>query len=173
VALLLLVAEKIGSRRRGMEELGLLDAVVVGCAQVIALIPGASRSGSTIMGGLFAGQKRETAARFSFLLSIPAIAASGLLEMREAAEMLPEGSAMPLVVATIVSAVVGWASIYFLLRFLRNHSTNIFIVYRVALGLLIVALLLSGVVRPLDSAEPGQRADGVETSAPVADSRSR
>jgi undecaprenyl-diphosphatase len=167
VALLLLAAEKVGSRRRGMEELGVLDAVVVGCAQVIALIPGASRSGSTIMGGLFAGQKRETAARFSFLLSIPAIAASGLLEMREAAEMLPAGSAAPLAVATVVSGIVGWASIYFLLRFLRSHSTGVFIVYRVALGVLIAALLLAGAVRPLDSAEPGHRA-GAGTGATVA-----
>jgi len=158
VALLLLVAEKVGSRRRGMEELGLVDALVVGCAQVIALIPGASRSGSTIMGGLFAGETRETAARFSFLLSIPAIAASGLLEMREAVEMLPAGSAAPLALATVVSAAVGWASIYFLLRFLRNHSTRVFVGYRVALGLLIMALLVAGVVRPLDAAEPSHGA---------------
>jgi undecaprenyl-diphosphatase len=172
VALLLLVAEKVGSRRREMEELGLLDAIIVGSAQVIALIPGASRSGSTIMGGLFAGQTRETAARFSFLLSIPAIAASGLLEMREAARMLPEGSAGPLVVATVVSAVVGWASIYFLLRFLRSHSTGVFIGYRVALGVLILALLVTGVVQPLDSAEPGHGAGGA-TPAAVAGSGSR
>ncbi|HZI20653.1 MAG TPA: undecaprenyl-diphosphate phosphatase [Pyrinomonadaceae bacterium] len=167
VALLLLVAEKVGSRRRGMEELGLLDAVVVGCAQVIALIPGASRSGSTIMGGLFAGQERETAARFSFLLSIPAIAASGLLEMREAARMLPAGSAGPLLVATVVSAVVGWASIYFLLRFLRSHSTGVFIAYRVALGALIVGLLLAGVVRPLDSVEPAHGGAAASHAGPA------
>src|ERR671920_2348285 len=103
VAVLLLVAERVGSKRRGMEDLTLKDALAVGFAQVLALIPGASRSGSTIMGGLFAGEKRETAARFSFLLSIPAIAASGLLELKEAVDKLPAGSAAPLVVATIVS----------------------------------------------------------------------
>ena len=75
-----------------MDQLGISDALAVGCAQVLALIPGSSRSGSTIMGGLFAGVTRETAARFSFLLSIPAIAASGLLELKEAIHKLPEGS---------------------------------------------------------------------------------
>jgi len=149
VALLLLVAEKVGSRRRGMEELGLRDALAVGFAQVLSLIPGASRSGSTIMGGLFAGEKRETAARFSFLLSIPAITASGLLELREAVEQLPAGSAVPLAVATLVSAAVGYASIWFLLRFLRTHSTGVFIGYRVLVGALILLLLFVGWISPL------------------------
>jgi undecaprenyl-diphosphatase len=149
VALLLLVAEKVGTRRRGMEELGLRDAAAVGFAQVLSLVPGASRSGSTIMGGLFAGEKRETAARFSFLLSIPAITASGLLELREALHLLPEGSAAPLVVATVVSGLVGYASIWFLLRFLREHSTGVFIGYRLVVGALILALLFAGAVNPL------------------------
>lgn len=149
VALLLLVAEKVGARRRGMEELGVGDALAVGFAQVLALIPGASRSGSTIMGGLFAGETRETAARFSFLLSIPAIAASGLLELREALHRLPPNIAAPLVVATIVSGVVGYASIWFLLRFLRTHSTGVFIAYRLIVGGLILLLLSRGVIQPL------------------------
>ena len=149
VALLLLVAEKVGTRRRGMEELGLLDALAVGFAQVLSLIPGASRSGSTIMGGLFAGERRETAARFSFLLSIPAITASGLLELREAVHSLPAGSALPLVVATVVSGLVGYASIWFLLRFLREHSTGVFIGYRLVVGALILALLFAGTINPL------------------------
>ena len=84
VALLLGLAELVGKRNRSLEELGISDALAVGFAQVLALIPGSSRSGSTIMAGLFAGQTRETAARFSFLLSIPAIAASGVLELKEA-----------------------------------------------------------------------------------------
>jgi undecaprenyl-diphosphatase len=100
------------------------------------------------MGGLFAGETRETAARFSFLLSIPAIAASGLLELREAVEKLPAGSAVPLVVATIVSALVGYASIWFLLRFLRTHSTGIFIGYRLVVGALILLLLSAGMISP-------------------------
>ena len=149
VALLLALAEKIGKRRREMKDLGVLDALAVGGAQVLALIPGASRSGSTIMGGLFAGETRETAARFSFLLSIPAIFASGLLELREAVEKLPAGSAVPLTVATIVSALVGYASIWFLLRFLRTHSTGIFIGYRLIVGAAILLLLSAGFIQPV------------------------
>jgi undecaprenyl-diphosphatase len=110
------------------------------------LIPGSSRSGSTIMGGLFAGLTRETAARFSFLLSIPAIAASGLLELKEAMHKLPAGSSLPLVVATIVSGLVGYASIWFLLRYLRTHSTGIFIVYRLIVGAAIISALLGGYI---------------------------
>src|ERR687885_316855 len=98
VAGLLAAAEKVGTHRRGMEALGLGDALAVGFAQCLALIPGASRSGSTIMGGLFAGEQRETAARFSFLLSIPAVGASGLLELKEAVHRLPQGSAVSLAV---------------------------------------------------------------------------
>ena len=149
VALLLAIAEKVGKRRREMKDLGVGDALAVGGAQVLALIPGASRSGSTIMGGLFAGETRETAARFSFLLSIPAIAASGLLELKEAITKLPDGSAVPLVVATIVSALVGYASIWFLLRYLRTHSTGIFIGYRLIVGAAILLLLSAGVVQPV------------------------
>ena len=146
VGLLLTIAEFVGKRDHGMTQLGVRDALAVGFAQVLALIPGSSRSGSTIMGGLFAGQTRETAARFSFLLSIPAIAASGLLELREAIEKLPAGSYGSLAVATVVSGVVGYASIWFLLRFLRTHSTGIFIVYRVIVGGLILAALAVGYV---------------------------
>ena len=149
VALLLLVAEKVGTRRRGMEDLSLVDALAVGFAQVLSLLPGASRSGSTIMGGLFAGEKRETAARFSFLLSVPAITASGLLELREAVHSLPAGSAAPLAVATVVSGVVGYASIWFLLRFLREHSTGVFVGYRLLVGALILLLLFVGAINPL------------------------
>ena len=148
VALLLAVAERVGSKRRGMAELGLKDALAVGGAQVLALIPGASRSGSTIMGGLFAGEQRETAARFSFLLSIPAVAASGLLELKEAVHKLPEGSALPLAVATVTAGVVGYASIWLLLRYLRTHSTAVFIFYRLALGAALLFMLWRGTIRP-------------------------
>jgi undecaprenyl-diphosphatase len=129
-----------------MSQLRIRDALAVGFAQVVSLIPGSSRSGSTMMGGLFSGLTRETAARFSFLLSIPAIAASGLLELREAIHKLPDGSYGALIVATIVSGAVGYASIWFLLRFLRTHSTGVFIVYRVIVGGLILAALAAGYV---------------------------
>jgi undecaprenyl-diphosphatase len=152
VALLLLLAEFVGTRRKDLHDLGVVDSLAVGFAQVLALIPGASRSGSTIMGGLFAGEKRETAARFSFLLSIPAIAASGLLELKEAVDKLPPDSALPLAIATIVSGAVGYASIFFLLRFLRTRSTGIFIVYRLVLGGMILALLAAGLLSPMGEA---------------------
>ncbi len=146
VAVLLVLAELVGKRNRSLADLGVKDALAVGCAQVLALIPGSSRSGSTIMAGLFADQTRETAARFSFLLSIPAIAASGVLELKEAIHKLPDGSYLPLIVASIVSGVVGYASIWFLLRFLRTHSTGIFIGYRLIVGTVIILALLSGYV---------------------------
>ncbi len=146
VAVLLALAELVGKKARSMEQLGIGDALAVGCAQVLALIPGSSRSGSTIMGGLFTGLTRETAARFSFLLSIPAIAASGVLELKEAIHKLPHGSSLPLIVATIVSGVVGYASIWFLLRFLRTHSTGVFIVYRLVVGAAIIIALFGGYI---------------------------
>ena len=148
VALLLMLAERIGSHRKQMKDLGLSDAIVVGSFQVLALIPGASRSGSTIMGGIFAGETRETAARFSFLLSIPAIAASGLLELREAVTILPSESFVPLIVGTVVAGIVGYLSIWALLAFLRRNSMMVFIVYRLVLGSLILLLLWQGVIEP-------------------------
>ena len=163
VALLLAIAEFVGKKKRGMEDLGIGDALAIGGAQVLALIPGSSRSGSTIMAGLFAGETRETAARFSFLLSIPAVAASGLLELKEALHNLPHGSLAPLAVATIVSGIVGYATIWFLLRFLRTHTTGIFIGYRLLLGALILILLFSGRITPLNG--PGAaHADNAITS---------
>lgn len=148
VALLLMLAEFVAKHRRGMEQLGFRDALAVGLAQCLALIPGSSRSGSTIMAGLFVGEKRETAARFSFLLSIPAVAASGLLELRKAIHELPPGSFNSLLVGTIVAGVVGYVSIWFLLRFLRTHTTGVFIGYRLLVGAAILFLLFSGRINP-------------------------
>lgn len=148
IAVLLTFAELVGSRRKEITEFGLLDALAVGFAQVLALIPGASRSGSTIMGGLLAGQKREAAAKFSFLLSIPAIAASGLLQLKEAWSILPAESVLPLIVGTVISGVVGYLSIWFLIAFLRNNSTAIFIVYRLVVGAAILILVWQGVINP-------------------------
>lgn len=144
VALLLIVAEVVGKRKRRLQDLGLGDALAVGLAQCLALIPGSSRSGSTMMAGLFVGQTREAAARFSFLLSIPVIAASGVLELFEAIEKLPPGSLANLAAGTVVSAVVGYLSIAFLLRFLRTHSTGVFIGYRILVGGAILIMLLTG-----------------------------
>jgi undecaprenyl-diphosphatase len=149
VALLLTIAEFVGKKQRRMQELGVGDALAVGWAQCLALIPGSSRSGSTIMAGLFAGETRETAARFSFLLSMPAIAASGLLELKQAVHLLPQGSLATLAIGTVASGIVGYASIWFLLRFLRTHSTGVFIGYRLIVGIAILIMLFNGRISPL------------------------
>ncbi|MFV0388811.1 MAG: undecaprenyl-diphosphatase UppP [Pyrinomonadaceae bacterium] len=146
VAVLLLIAEFVGKQTKETRDIGIFEALVVGCSQVLALIPGASRSGSTIMGGLFAGLTRETAARFSFLLMIPAITASGLLELIEAWKILPQDGFISLGIGTLVSGVVGYLSIWFLLSYLKKHSTGIFIVYRIILGAAILILLWRGVI---------------------------
>jgi len=148
IALLLILAEVVGSRRKQMRDLGISDAIFVGLAQVLALMPGSSRSGSTIMGGLFAGQTRETAARFSFLLSVPAITASGLLELREAYHLLPVESLYPLIASTVVAGIVGYLSIWFLIAFLKKRSTGVFIAYRIVLGSVLLVLLWQGIITP-------------------------
>jgi len=147
VGVLLFIAERVGSQRKDMRHLGLWDAIVVGVSQVLSLMPGASRSGSTIMGGLFSGLKRETAARFSFLLSIPAITASGLLELREAIHILPQESFSPLIVGTLVAAITGYLAIWFLLSYLKRHTTDVFVYYRLILGAVILILLYYGVLQ--------------------------
>lgn len=145
LALLLAVADRVGAKRRGVESLGARDALVVGALQVLSLVPGASRSGTTLTGGFFSGLTREAAARFSFLLSIPAIAASGLLEMPLAIERAASQPG-PLVVATLAAGVSGYAAIWWLLRFLQRHDARVFVAYRVALGVAILALVAWGVL---------------------------
>lgn len=146
IAVLLLLAEFIGSQRKELKEFGLVDALTQGFCQVLSLIPGASRSGSTIMGGLLAGEKREAAARFSFLLMMPAITASGLLELKEAYHLLSKDDLVQLAIGTLVSAVVGYLSIWFLLAFLRKRSTGVFIAYRIIVGAAILILLYGGYI---------------------------
>jgi undecaprenyl-diphosphatase len=140
---LLVIAEIVGKQKRDLKTIKASDAITVGIAQVFALIPGFSRSGSTICGGLFAGLTREAAARFSFLLSIPAIAASGLLELPKALHSA-NTNWTSLAIATVVSAITGYLSIAFLLNYLRRHTTFLFVGYRIALGLLLIALLVTG-----------------------------
>ena len=147
LAILLTIAELVGSQRRDIQQIRLVDAIVVGVAQVLALIPGSSRSGSTITGGLLSGLNREAAARFSFLLSIPAVGASGLLELPKALHSI-SGGWVALGVATVVSGISGYLSIAFLLRYLQRHTTYAFVAYRIALGLLLIWLLSSGRVLP-------------------------
>ncbi len=139
-------AEKVGRRDRVEDEINTKDAIVVGSAQALSLIPGASRSGTTITAGLFRGLNRETAARFSFLLSIPAVVLSGLFEARHIGEKGSPGMGLT-AVAVVFAFVVGLASINWLMNWLANHSTFIFIYYRIALGALLFVLLGTGVLK--------------------------
>ncbi|NUN09415.1 MAG: undecaprenyl-diphosphatase UppP [Ignavibacteriaceae bacterium] len=148
LAIILAVAEKTAKFKYELKDVNLTRALIVGFAQAVALIPGSSRSGTTITAGLFVGFNRETAARFSFLLSIPAILASGLLQLKEALPYLNADSSLTLVIATVVSALSGWLAIDFLLKFLRKYSTFIFIYYRILLGIIILSLLYSGYIQP-------------------------
>lgn len=134
LAAILWIAELVGKRTRTLAQATWIDALVVGFAQSLALIPGSSRSGTTITAGLLVGMRREDAARFSFLLSIPAVFASGLLQLYQMRAFMGELGAANVIVATVVSAIVGYASIEFLLRYLRTHSTAVFIAYRIVLG---------------------------------------
>jgi len=146
LAIALGAAEKVGRRNRDEEQIETTDAVVVGAAQALALIPGASRSGTTITAGLFRGLDRETAARFSFLLSIPAVVLSGGYEaVRHVNDKGGPGGGLT-GIAVIFAFVVGLASIAWLMRWLTSHSTFVFIYYRVGLGVLLIVLLSTGVV---------------------------
>lgn len=145
-AILLWLAERVGTGRKELKDLGVWESLAVGFAQVFALIPGSSRSGTTIAGALAVGISRATAARFSFLLSIPAVAASGLLELKHALGDVNGIGQMNLLIATLASGLVGYASIAFLLSYLRTHTTNLFVGYRLAVGLILLALVIFGVV---------------------------
>lgn len=161
LALLLAVIELVVRRRvaagnlgRDVDEVTWRDAIVVGLAQAAALVPGTSRSGSTIFGGLCCGLSREAAARFSFLLSIPSIAAAGLYQLVSARDELlaSQSQVLNLVAALVVSAAVGYATIPWLLGFLRTHSTFLFIGYRLVLAAALLGLLSSGRLAPDDGA---------------------
>jgi undecaprenyl-diphosphatase len=148
LGLVLLLAEKVGTRERSIEQIRTKDGFAIGFAQALALIPGVSRSGATITAGLFMGLDRPAAARFSFLLSVPAVVLSGLLEL---GTILSDDdgdhtSLGALVVATLMAFVSGYAAIAWLLRFLSTHSTVIFVVYRVALGALVLVLTAAGTI---------------------------
>ncbi|MDQ7818264.1 MAG: undecaprenyl-diphosphatase UppP [Melioribacteraceae bacterium] len=148
LAIILAVAEKSGKFNRYMHDIKWYDAFIIGIAQSFALIPGSSRSGTTITAAIFLGFNRETAARFSFLMSIPAVAASGLLQFYQALEYIDENGIIILIIATIVSAIFGYLSIEFLLRYLRKKSTLIFIIYRIVIGIIILIMIYNGVIQP-------------------------
>lgn len=148
LGLVLLLAERVARRDRQIEDIQAKDGVAIGFAQALALVPGVSRSGATITAGLFMGLDRAAAARFSFLLSVPAVVLSGVLELGSivSGEEGENTTAVDLIVATVLAFITGYASIAFLLRFLVNHSTVIFVAYRIGLGALVLVLVSSGVI---------------------------
>lgn len=144
LALVLWLAEKTGKQVRKLEAVTMKDGLIVGLWQCLALVPGSSRSGSTISGALFLGLEREAAARFSFLLSVPVIVLSGLYKLIKDRDLLFESGPVNTVVATLVSFVVGYGAIAFLMKYLQNRTTGVFIGYRIVLGLLVLWLVAAG-----------------------------
>lgn len=142
MSLLLGIAERVGQKKRNFEQLDLKDGILMGLAQAMALIPGVSRSGSTLTAGLFMGLERATAARFSFLLGIPAITLAGLVELKGFLEEgVGDAGLISLIVGTISSAIFSYLAIAWLLRFLQTQSTWLFIWYRLAFGVVILAAI--------------------------------
>ena len=142
VALLMAAADKFAAGERDVADLTMRDALLVGLAQALALVPGVSRSGITLVAGMALGLRRDAAARFSFLLSVPAIGAAGVFELPK---VLHAGLSAPVLAAGLLTAAVsGYLSIAWLLRFLRTRATTPFVVYRVALGLLLIGGAAAG-----------------------------
>ncbi|MCV7369354.1 undecaprenyl-diphosphatase [Mycolicibacterium duvalii] len=151
-SLVIAAAEYLGRQTRRVEQLTWKDAVLVGLAQCLALLPGVSRSGATISAGLFLGLNREVAARFGFLLAIPAVFASGLFSLPDAFAPVGEGMSATgpqLLVSTLIAFVVGFAAVAWFLRFLVRHSMYWFVGYRIILGVVVLILLGAGVVAPI------------------------
>ena len=145
MGLVLGVADRVGRRDRDLEQIQTKDGVVIGFAQALALVPGVSRSGATISAGLFRGLDRPSAARFSVLLSVPAVVLSGLFELRHAGDN-QIASIGALAISTALAFVFGYLSIAFLLRYLTTHSTAVFVVYRVVLGIVVLVLVSNGTI---------------------------
>lgn len=141
VALLMWWGEKVSTLTKPLTRITIADSLIVGLAQAFALIPGVSRSGSTITAGLFRNMTREAAVRFSFLLSTPIIAGAVLLKAHELhKEGVPAGMHAPFIVGIIVSALVGYAAIAWLIRYLQSNSLRLFIIYRIVAGVVVIAL---------------------------------
>jgi undecaprenyl-diphosphatase len=137
-------AERVGSQKRGERDLTMTDSVVVGLLQCVALVPGVSRSGATISGGLLRGLDRVTATRLSFFLSIPALTAAGLYELKDVVNS--DIGVGPTVVGTLVSFVVAYAAVAWLLKFVAGHPITWFVPYRIVLGLALLGLLAANVI---------------------------
>jgi undecaprenyl-diphosphatase len=142
--LLLWLADWLSKRQRSLTSIGWRDAVIIGVAQALALAPGASRSGVTMTAGLFLGLNRETAARYSFLISLPAIAGAALYKGAKLARHgMPPGLEMPMIVGTIAATISGFIAIFWLLRFLQTHSLRPFVFYRLIAGLGLIIFFLA------------------------------
>ncbi|MEW2292467.1 undecaprenyl-diphosphate phosphatase [Streptomyces sp. NPDC006743] len=139
-------------QRKDLRDLGVKDGLVYGCCQAMALVPGVSRSGATISGGLFMGYRREAAARYSFLLAVPAVLASGAFELKDATES-GQVAWGPTLSATVVAFVSGYAVIAWFMKYVSTKSFMPFVRYRIALGLVIIGLVTTGVLSP-HAAEP-------------------
>ncbi|PJA95409.1 MAG: undecaprenyl-diphosphatase UppP [Ignavibacteriales bacterium CG_4_9_14_3_um_filter_34_10] len=148
LAIILAIAEKFGKFLKDENQLAVVPSILIGIAQAFALIPGSSRSGTTITAGLFLGYKRDVAARFSFLLSIPAVLGSGLLEFYQSLQYLTSSELLNLIVGTVSAAVSGYFAIHFLITYLKKHSTFIFIYYRIIIGAVILILIFSNIIKP-------------------------
>ncbi|MBF5046143.1 undecaprenyl-diphosphate phosphatase [Aggregicoccus sp. 17bor-14] len=153
LALVLAWVEARASHRRTLADMTWKDGILIGLWQALALVPGSSRSGTTMTGGLGLGLRREDAARYSFLLSIPATTLAGVFELKHLVQAASRPSTAALVVGTLVAFASGWASIAGLLAYLRTRTMRVFIVYRIALGLLLLVLLGTGFLRPLSGVE--------------------
>ena len=150
LGILLWVAEGTATFRRDVSQVGFVDSQVIGLAQALSLIPGSSRSGTTMTAAMFLGLTREAAARFSFILGIPAIGAAGLFELRDLLRHGLSEAGMPaLIVGNLASAVSGYLAIDLLLRYLRTRTTHVLVWYRIGLGLLLLTFLVAGVLEPL------------------------
>jgi len=148
MSLLLAIAERVAPHRRAFREITLRDGIIVGLAQMFALVPGVSRSGATLTAGLFCGMERETAARFSFLLGLPAITLAGLYELRVLYKAsLSSAGWMTLLVGLATASITAFAAIYALLHYLEKRSTWIFVWYRLLFGIGIVAGVWAGWLR--------------------------
>jgi undecaprenyl-diphosphatase len=155
LGLVLLLAERVARHQRRLEDVGPLDALLVGCGQAVALVPGSSRSGTTITTGMLLGLTREAAARFSFLLSVPIILGAGAYKLVKTVPILraaPEWTRATLV-GTAVSAVAGYLVIGWLLGWLRTRTTYVFVAWRIAAGLAIAVLIWRGVL-PAEGERP-------------------
>jgi undecaprenyl-diphosphatase len=148
LAVVLAVVERLAKHTRTLDGMTLKEALTVGAWQALALIPGSSRSGVTLTGALSLGFTRAEAARYSFLLSIPATTLAGLLQLKHLRDMADAPPMSMLVVGTVVSFFTGLLAIWGLLQFLRARSTLVFIVYRVVLGVTLLGLLSAGVLQP-------------------------